>query len=273
MEIIKTIIGLYFNILVLILPKAAAKQSFYFFCIPFKAKLKPNQQAFLETAKIHSLPCADKTIRCYEWGEGSEIILFVHGWQSNSYRWKLYIENLDKMRYKLVAVDAPGHGNSDGLYSNVPLFEQALSSVVTHFGNPQSIVSHSIGAFASLYFMHKNDIKVERFVSMAPPYSAEQFVEVYQSELKLSEKLVRNLKGYFEKYTTHPLEYYSLKNFAQSISSECLLIHDLKDMSTSSSNSVKLHKELTNSTLNLTDGHGHRLRSKEIIDQVSDFVR
>ena len=272
MNLIKRIIGFYFNFLSVISPKLAGKHGFYFFCIPFKAKLKPEQQKFLDTADQQTFVVDHKKINSYSWGEGSKIILFVHGWQSNAYRWKKYIEQLDPKEYKILAFDAPGHGNSEGLISNVPLFEKSLNKVVDHYGTPYAIVSHSIGAFASMYFLHKNQVQVAKLVSLATPFTADQFVEVFQSELKVNDRVVREIRSYFKEYTGHEVSYFSLQNFAPTIDAETMIIHDLKDQSTPVENSKTLDELLKQSEIIVTDGYGHRLKNNNVINKVHEFV-
>lgn len=272
MNFIKACIGFYFNTLAILFPRMAGKQSFYFFCIPFKAKLKPAQQEFLKTADKKTLSLEGKKIQTYVWGTGDNKILLVHGWQSNTYRWRKYIEAIDLSKNTVIGFDAPGHGNSEGLFSNVPLFEKTISLVVENYGIPNTIVSHSIGAFSSMYFMHKNKVSVERFASLATPFTAVQFVDVFQSELNVSDKLVKHMKDYFKVYTSHPVEFYSLENFAKSIDSEALIIHDHNDESTPVDNSIRLHKLLTNGQLGITEGYGHRLKNQKVVERVCEFV-
>jgi len=272
MNFIKAVIGFYFNALALISPKRAGKQSFYFFCIPFKAKLKPVQQTFLDSAKKKSLQLNGKGIQTYTWGEGPNIVLLVHGWQSNTYRWRKYIESFDQAKHTVIGFDAPGHGNSEGLFCNVPLYEKTLRLVVEHYGIPNAVVSHSIGAFSSMYFMHKNNIVIDRFVSLATPFTAGQFVKVFKSELNVSDKLVKHMKSYFQVYTTHPIEYYSLENFNDMFHTKALLIHDMNDEATGVDNSKRLHKLMDDSVLNLTEGYGHRLKNQLVVDRVCQFV-
>lgn len=272
MNFIKAFIGFYFNALAAIFPKLAGKQSFYFFCIPFKAKLKPKQQEYLNTAVQNSLLLDGKKIQAYSWGDGPNKILLVHGWQSNTYRWRKYIEEIDLSKHTIIGFDAPGHGNSEGLFCNVPLYEKTLRLVVKHFGVPNSLVSHSIGAFSSMYFMHKNKISIDRFVSLATPFTAVQFVDVFQSELKVSAKLVKYMKSYFKVYTTHPVEYYSLENFTNEIQAKTLIIHDKNDESTGVDNSERLVELMRNAHLEITEGYGHRLKNQKVVNQVCEFV-
>ncbi len=272
MQLIKNLIGKYLNTLVLIFPKLAGKQAFYFFCIPFKAKLKPEQNAFLNTAKQTSLAVEGKKVRCYVWGSGPKTILMVHGWQSNSYRWKRYIESLDLSLFRVVSFDAPGHGNSDGLFCNVPLYEKTIKVVIEAFGIPTGIIAHSIGAFSSVYYLHKNNIEVDRLALLAGPYGAIQFVDFFEKELTVSERLVHQMKLHFKVYTGHEVEYFSLDNFAPAIKSNTLVIHDENDEATPVQNSERLVQLLTNADFWKTKGMGHRLKNDKVVKRTVEFV-
>jgi len=272
MNLLKTLIGIYFNLLAHIFPKLGGKQSFYFFCMPFKAKIKANQQEWLNTGIQKSLRVEGKKVLSYAWGTGPQLVFFMHGWQSNSYRWKKYIEKLDKSKFTLVTIDAPGHGNSDGRYSNVPLIEKALKAVMDEYGIPSSIIAHSVGAFSTIYFLHKNNISIDRFVSLATPGDAAQFISFIQSELKLSNKATALLIDYFTNYAGRSPGQFSIENFAPSIRVKSLIVHDRSDKVTSSENSKKLHSLMKNSELILTSGLNHRLQEEEIINKACDFI-
>jgi len=269
---IKSIIGKYLDLLSNLIPRLSGKQAFYLFCIPFKAKLNEKQQAFLNSSKKERLKLGDQEIQTYSWGEGSKLLLLVHGWQSNTYRWKNYIDHFDKKEYTIVGFDAPGHGNSDGLICNVPLYEEALKKVVSHYGKPSCIISHSIGAFSSLYFLYKNNYVVDKLITMASPYSATQFVEHFRRELSVNEKTIVQLKRYFEKYTGHSTDYFSIEQFAPSIRSKTLIIHDEEDLTTSAEHAVELHGYINASEYYPTKGFGHKLKSASVMNKVSQFV-
>ncbi len=269
---LKSIIGTYLDLLSNLIPKLSGKQAFYLFCIPFKAKLNKSQQAFLNGSTKKRLNVDGQEIQTYRWGEGPKILLLVHGWQSNTYRWKNYIEHFDKKEYTIIGFDAPGHGNSDGLICNVPLYEKALMAVVSHYGKPACIISHSIGAFSSLYFLYKNKYAVDKLITMASPYSAIQFVEHFKRELKVNDKTIGLLNRYFEKYTGHPTSYFSIQQFAPSIRSKTLIIHDEEDQTTQVQNAIDLHGYIKASEYFPTKGFGHKLKSTVVIDKVSQFV-
>jgi pimeloyl-ACP methyl ester carboxylesterase len=267
------LVGIYLNLINVISAKIGGMHAFYIFCYPFKAKLTKEQQAFLDTSHRFKLSVDEKQIQCYRWGNGPKNLLFVHGWQSHSYRWKKYIEKLPQDQFTIYALDAPGHGNSEGKISNVPLFEKALKAISEHIGELHSIVSHSIGSFSSLYFVDQNPEKQpKRLVSLATPNSIEDFLEFYFKKLNLSKKTVENFRSYFTHYTNKDTSYFTLAKIIKSNKADGLIIHDEGDKTITVDYSKKLHTLWPKSKLVVTQGFGHKLRDLSIVDLVGDFV-
>lgn len=278
MKILTRIFGFYFNTLSLIAPSKSAKQAFYLFCFPFKAKLQPRHQDFLKTGESFQLKIDEKNVHYYSWGSGPEKVLFVHGWQSNSYRWRKFIQQFDKDKYTLVAFDAPGHGNSESKIGNIPLYEKSIDAVINHIGGVDHFVGHSIGSFACASFAYHSQYPMKSFTSLATPYDANEFFAHFNEELKTSNRLQKNMKRYFIEYTGNPVEHYSLGTFSKEINLErALIIHDKEDKSTSPKSSERLFESLKTKgpdvELILTEGLKHNLKSQKIVDDVLAFVR
>lgn len=273
MDIIMKIVGAYLNVLNALSEKIGGKHAFYIFCYPFKAKLTEKQQEFLDTSHRFKLNVDDKQIQCYRWGNGPKNLLFVHGWQSHSYRWKKYIKNLSTDQFTIYAIDAPGHGNSEGKISNVPLFEKAIQAVSIHIGELHSIVSHSIGSFSALYFVDQNpNRQPKKLVTLASPNSIEDFLDYYFKKLKLTTKTIRNFKSYFNQYTNKETSYFTLANVLKSNTADGLIIHDEGDKTLTVDYSKKLHTLWPKSKLVITQGFGHKLRDLSIVNLVGEFV-
>ncbi|MEM9548466.1 MAG: alpha/beta hydrolase [Bacteroidota bacterium] len=266
-------LSIYLNLINLISSKIGGRHAFYIFCYPFKAKITKRQQAFLDTAHQFKLPVDDFEIQCYRWGNGPKNILFVHGWQSNTYRWKKYIENLPQDEFTIYSFDAPGHGNSGSLIGNVPLFEKSIQAMMDHIGEAESIVSHSIGSFSSLYYINQNpQFQPNKLVTLATPDSIDDFLDYYFSMLNLSKRTRINFKKYFVKYTQKDLSFFRLENILNRNKSEGLIIHDEKDDAVTVEYSRKLHRLWPYSKLLITKGLGHKLKSDSIVSVVNDFV-
>lgn len=277
MKILSRIIGFYFNTLSVIAPLKSAKQAFYLFCFPFKTKLKPQQQEFLNTSKKFTLKVDKQDVQYYKWGKGQEKIVFVHGWQSHSYRWKSYIEKFNKNKFTLIAFDAPGHGNSASKIGNVPLYEKSIKVLIEAIGDIDHFIGHSIGSFACASFIYHNEYTLKSFTSLATPYSAHDFFEHYNKQLKMSHRTQEKLEDYFKNYTGYPVNHYSFKTFTQKMNPDrALIIHDKNDRSTPYKNSQQIFKMLENNNVNtelvITEGLKHNLRSKKIVDTIEYFV-
>ena len=277
MKILTRIIGVYFNLLTVIAPKLSAKQAFLLFCYPFKAKLKPHQQNFLKSGSTFKLKIQNKDVQYYSWGSGKEKVLFVHGWQSHSYRWKAYIQSFDFEKYTLYAFDAPGHGNSESKIGNIPLYEKAIETLINHTGQIHHFIGHSIGSFACASFVYHNEYPMKTYTSLAAPFDANEFIKEFNSQLKLSKRLEKNLRIYFKGFTGYHVEHYSLKTFVTKIKPKStLIIHDLQDESTPHAGSKRLSELLKQSNvdvkLKITDGFKHNLRNQEVVEAVVSHI-
>ena len=266
-------IGLLLNAFTYLFPKAGGKLSFYLFCIPFKARLKSRHLDFLSTARQGFADSNGIPVAHYTWGSGSEKILLVHGWRSNSYRWKGLIQTLDHDRYTLVSFDAPGHGRSGSLISNVLLYEMAIASIQEKHGPFDAIIGHSIGSFASAYYLSRQNTSIAKYVSLAPPRAAIDFVDYYQDLAGLTDKTRQATLRHFKSYTGHPPEYFEIAKFCPHIKMPSLLIHDKQDRDTPFTTSVNMNDILENSELVLTQDLGHKLTNQEVQDKIAEFLR
>jgi pimeloyl-ACP methyl ester carboxylesterase len=265
--------GLYLNTLAVLAPARAATRGFLLFCRPFRGKLTPKQQHFFNTAEKFTMQLEENVIQGYRWGKGSKIILFLHGWQSHTYRWKAYIEALSKDDYTIYALDAPGHGLSEGNFLTVPLYSSLIENFVTEKGNLHSIIGHSLGGFSLLYTFHRLPLlPVNKIVLMAPPGEADDFVSFFQETLKLSDKTIGLIVSEFERrYDVKP-DFFSTKKFAGSINLKGLIIHDEEDPEAPYHYSPSLNKVWSKSRLITTKGLGHNLKSASVVKEVVDFV-
>jgi len=266
-------ISLYLNTINLVSSRIGGKHAFFVFCYPFKVKITPQQQEYLDTASQFKLAVDDFEIQCYRWGAGPKKILLVHGWQSNSYRWRRYIEAFPKDAFTIYSFDAPGHGNSGSRIGNVPLYEKSMQKMMDHIGDTESIIAHSIGSFSSLYYISQNpECQPKKLVVLATPNSIDDFIDFYFNTLKLSKRTVQNFKSYFKYYTSNDLSAFRLENLLTRNKSTGLIIHDKEDRMVSARYSEKLRELWPQSKLVLTTGLGHKLKDKRIVTLVKDFV-
>jgi pimeloyl-ACP methyl ester carboxylesterase len=270
---IARVLGFYLNTLSLLAPKMAARKGFYLFCTPLPAPVRDYHLKFFESAEKSTFEHEGIQIQTYRWGHGPKKVLFVHGWQSHSFRWKNYIESFSKEDFTLYALDAPAHGLSGGKYINLPLYSRVIEHFIAQIQPVDAVISHSFGSFAMLHALyHSSALPVGRLVIMGSPGEAEDFIRYYQKVLGLSPRAMKLVLDHFEKDIHHPPSYYSAARFAQSITVPGLIIHDEQDKDTSYRYAVDIHAAWKNSRLITTSGLGHNLKSKDVVRWVMEFV-
>lgn len=266
-------LGSYLNALAWIAPRIAARHAFNLFCHPFRTSLRPHHHDFLNTSEKFNFTHKGISLQGYKWGNGSRKILFLHGWQSHTFRWKNYINTLLKNDVAIYAFDAPGHGYSEGRFLSVPMYSDVIEQFVSEHGAMDTVVAHSIGSFAAMYALNRVPLlPVNRLVLTAPPGQASDFFDQFRSRLRLSSRTVELALGYFQKEFEHPVTYFSTKRFAASLVIPGIIIHDKDDDETPFPYAREIHNVWKRSTLIQTRGLGHNLRSAEVTRIVCEYV-
>lgn len=273
-KILARTLGCYVNLLALVAPEKAGRHAFNIFCYPVKKTLKPHQRDFLDSAEQFSLYQQGTYIQGYRWGRGAKKIVFLHGWQSHSFRWKKYIQALSKEEYSIYAIDAPGHGLSKGRAFTVPLYSELIQQLVSSLGTIHTLVSHSIGSFSALHALHHTpSLPVERLVIMGSPGKVGDFLHFYRNLLKLSERAALQTEAHFEKVIGKPVSFFSAADFASTLRMPGLIIHDKEDMEAPYAYALSIQKAWKDSALLTTEGVGHNLKSAEVVKAVTDFIQ
>jgi pimeloyl-ACP methyl ester carboxylesterase len=271
--LISKLIGFYLNALALVAPRLTGRKSFELFCYPFRGKLTDRHKEFLFSGDTFQLTLGDRVVQAYRWGNGPRKLLFLHGWQSHTFRWKAYIDALDKNAYSVYSIDAPSHGLSSGKFMTVPIYSEAVQHVINHIGKIDTVVCHSLGGFTALYTFHQMpQLTPARIVALAPPGEAKEFFDFYSQQLSLSQKTVQLTVDHFKEVVGQTPEFFSAPAFAASLTIPGLLIHDEEDGETSVENSRAIHRAWNGSKLIVTKGKGHNLKSHEVVKEVVDFI-
>lgn len=272
-NLITKLIGTWLNLVTLIHPRTGGKKGFYIFCTPFAAPLKDHQKKFLDLAEQSTVTSDGLSVRIYRWGTGNKTILFLHGWQSHSFRWKNYIEALSLEEYSIYAFDAPAHGQSGGKYLNIPIYARALEKVLAFLPPVDTAIAHSLGCLALLYYHDQHGkLPVNNLVFMAPPGEATDFIKFLKHVLGLSQRTADEISKAFLTEVGHLPDYFSSAKFAGKLSIPGLIIHDQEDDEAPYAYAVAVQRAWKNSSLHTTSGIGHNLRSAQVVALVTDYI-
>jgi pimeloyl-ACP methyl ester carboxylesterase len=273
-KLIPFLLGKMINLLAWIAPRYAGKIGFRIFCRPFRSTLQPYHHKFLTTAEKDTFDHNGVAIQTYQWGTGKRKILFLHGWQSHTFRWKNYIESFSFEEYTCYAIDAPGHGLSKGSFLTAPLYSDVIEKMIHRHGAFEAVVAHSLGAFTTLYTLYRLPLlPVKKLVLLAPPGDATEFTQFYQESLSLTDRTMKLIRRHFEDVIGERVEFFNAAKFATAARQHGLIIHDEEDKDTHVNNSKAIHAAWPKSKLHITRGLGHNLKSPAITEEVVSFVK
>lgn len=266
-------LGVYLDTLALVSPSRAAQKGFLLFCRPFRLPRNEKQRAFFDTANKFQWEHEGYSVQGYQWGHGPKKILFLHGWQSHTYRWKAYVEALPKNQYTIYSIDAPGHGLSSGNFLSVPLYSSLIADFIRKHDDVHTVVGHSLGGFSLLYTLYLEPLlPIDRVILLAPPGEANEFISAFQRTLGVSDRTVNLVVRHFaQQYQVTP-DFFSARRFVEKIRVKGLIIHDEEDTEAPYQHSLPLAQAWEQSRLITTKGLGHNLRSTTVVKEVVDFI-
>ncbi|GAB1445978.1 MAG: alpha/beta hydrolase [Cyclobacteriaceae bacterium] len=273
MKIIPKLIGSYLNAMAVVAPSKVGKVGYNIFCTPISPPVKPHHRVFLETASMFKFNSNGVELQAYQWGKGPKKIIFLHGWQSHTYRWKKYIESFPQNEYSIFAFDAPAHGLSRGKYANIPLYSDAIRVFLEQIGLVDLAVTHSMGSISTLHALYSHThLKLGKLVLLGSPGEANDFITFYKEFTGLKDNTFEYIIDHFRKTLNQSPDYFSAPRFAATLAVPGLIIHDEGDEEAPYYHAKRIHEAWPQSKLITTQGFGHNLRAPEVVEMVKDFV-
>lgn len=265
--------GQYFNALSLVSKRKAAEKAFTLYCTPRKGKVLPHQKEYLDAAKHQIIQAAHTDIQTYQWSGANETVLLFHGWESNVFRWKILIEKLQENNYNIIALDAPGHGNSSGKILNVPLYTECANVIISYY-QPTYIIGHSMGGMTTIYNQFKYpNWGIKKMVCLGSPSELSDMMLYYQNLLSFNDAVLSELEKYMKELYEIEVQNFSAARFSESIAQKGFIIHDELDLIVPYSSAEKIHGKWKNSSLLKTSGLGHSLHQEEVNQKIIDFLK
>jgi predicted alpha/beta hydrolase family esterase len=266
-------IGLYINLLSFVAPKKAVQKAYAVFSTPRKGKIQIDAiPEILKSAEAVAFDFDGKIIQTYIW-KGNETVLFlIHGWESNSARWKKALPYIIKSGYTIVAIDAPAHGLSSGRDFNAHKYSQYIHHVAKMYP-PKILIGHSIGGKACLHYQTiHNNLNVEKIVVLGAPSDFKVIFENYVSLLGLNSKVNNELINFYK-------ENFNLSNqeiggplFSDNKNLKGLIAHDLEDTVVSFAEAKKNANAWKEAVFIETKGFGHSMNDEELFEKIREFI-
>lgn len=272
-NLIVKLIGNYYNLISYLSPHQAADKALYLFSKPrIGRKLSEEQREFLGTAYQEEYSYGKHSIMTYRWLGTKSTILLAHGWESNSHRWKNIICELKKRGHNVIALDAPGHGNSGSRFFNAILYSEFINVVATRF-QPEIIIGHSVGGMSTVFFQNKYQLEsVKKLILLGAPSEFTDVLKRYTDMLGYNRRITEQLNlTIIERFGGQP-ENFSTAKYLEAINSKGLIIHDEQDAVIPYSDALLIKNSFQNSKLITTKGLGHSLNDESVSNHIYDFI-
>ncbi len=229
-----------------------------------------------EAFEVESL---GSTVRGHVWGEGP-VVYLVHGWGGRGSQLAAFVQPLVRQGYRVVAFDAPSHGDSDPGPAGPRLshgveFGRALDAVFARFGPAEAVVAHSLGAISTYLTLRYGWLSTRRLVLVAPMVSAAPLFDQFQRVLGFGSRTRRAFDREVEALVGVPGDQFDAVEQAAYVDAvPTLVVHDRDDRQTSYAESERLVAALPDARLVTTAGLGHRriLKDPAVVGHVVDFL-
>ncbi len=257
-----------------IAPKWTGLKTVNLFCTPRKGAIKVKERKFLDTAEIKdSFRTEYGAIQYYIWNnKGSKTLLLLHGWESNAARWRPLIKTISDQGYRIIALDAPAHGDSDNKYFDMLQYIAAIDEAVNQF-KINTLIGHSVGGISICFYLSKYEHpEFEKIVLLGTPSKLSQVASSFYKILNLSDKVKDVFQSQFENKFSLKMSDISVTKMIKEVETPALIIHDKKDEVISVSEVTIYNTLFSNSSLFITDGYGHSLQHRKVYYEIKTFL-
>ena len=226
------------------------------------------ERAVRETLRVDNLPIA-----IYRWGEGP-VVLFVHGWSGRGSQAAVFVEPLLRAGFQVIAVDAPGHGETPGDRTNILECAVVLRAIERAYGPLYGAITHSFGGMVLAYAL-KHGMRVGRVVSLSAPATVEYLVDGFSQTLDMPPAVAGNLRQRLElRFEGDFRARISTINNVRELAVPALVIHDVDDASVSWRQGEMIAAAWPGARFLKTQGlgHGRILRDPGVVEAAVAFI-
>lgn len=266
-------IGTYINLMSYVFPAKATQIAHGYFSEPRKGKINSSKlPKTLQEASLETITQNDNTIQTYIWKGNDTIILLIHGWESNSSRWKKILPYLIQSGSTIIAIDGPGQGLSSGKEFTVTKYAEFIDIVAKKY-QPQYIIGHSMGGKTGLYYQYKyQNPTIQKMVILGAPSDFVIILKNFTTLLSLNNKVSKALENKYIQVLGTQLDQFASKEFVSKIEAKGFLAHDIDDTIVLFKEGKKIVDSWKNVQFEETKGLGHKLHDDDLYRKICEFL-
>ena len=250
------------RVLEVVAPAAADRRALELWCaLPPGAGLRRDHRPYAGDVVRLPVPRGG-TIAVEVWGEGP-VVYLMHGWGGWRGQLGAYVEPLVVSGHRVVAVDAPSHGDSDTGFmgrrrGTVMEFLEALEAAGREYGPAAGVIAHSLGCTVAAQVV-RAALPTERLVLVAPAHGFLEVLDEFSATLAISARARAHLHAALEEITERPISEFDLEPLgADGSMPDTLVLHDRADKETPYRVGEGLAAAWPNARLITTNGLGHQ---------------
>ena len=257
-----------------IAPQSFTRMAVSAFVTPRARRQSERGRDFLETLARETFPGPNGAQRAYAGGDGPTLF-FMHGWEADSADLATHAEALMQAGYRVVLIDGPAHGESEGRKTSMLDFAAGLGAAAQAFGAPHGVVAHSMGCPSTVIATARGLIAPQVFVALASPRSLPENVEFQGRSMGLTRRAVRLMLDGIEKRLGEPIEHFDIARDAPAMRARALFVHGTGDQIVRAQSSHDIAQVWPGAEVEFYDGLGHRgvLRDARVTGRILSFLR
>lgn len=234
-------------------------------------------RALRRTTRVAGVDRRGVDVVVYEWGTGPRTVVLAHGWNGRASQFATLVRELVAEGYRVVAFDAPAHGDSAGRRTYLVDWVDVLTQLQGRYGRFAAVVGHSFGGLGSLVSV-AGGIEAERVVTVSSPADAELLLAQFQTMLGYSDGVTRELTALFARRyfpaDQDPFAWLSAVRRPLPQGTPLLVVHDERDGMVPFDEAARIAGANAGSISLTTTGLGHSriLRADALLDAVLEFV-
>jgi pimeloyl-ACP methyl ester carboxylesterase len=207
-------------------------------------------------------------------GSGATTVLLVHGWASTVAQMGALVPPLVAAGFRVVGVDLPGHGASEGIETDIFELSRAVLAVADSVGGVDAVIAHSIGAPATVAAID-HGLDVAAVVLVAPGTRLQDAFDVFIGRARIPEPVAAGVRSAIEdRFGTGVWDDMRMERAAASLHLPALIVHDPADRQAPIEPVRAIAEAWADARLIEVDGLGHNriLGAPELIEAAVAFL-
>lgn len=226
----------------------------------------------MQNVALETFECNNEKFQSYIWRGDEDVILLIHGWESNSSRWKKLLSHLKPSEKTIIAIDAPAHGLSDGKEFNTPKYAEYINLVTKKY-KPKTVIAHSVGGMSIAYYLNKyKNTSIEKVILLGAPSDFKIISDNFVKLLSLNKRLKEKLEDYYlQKFNINVTDFSGHK-YAENFTQKAFIAHDSEDKVVLKEEGRKYANAWKNAIYIETKGLGHSMHDADLYQKIIDFI-